>query len=67
MSNHHVANDAFSNYFYLIHLYNYHNITETKTKPDCDIFREYSKLHTGKIYRREGMYAKTKNNICQGF
>ena len=46
-------------------VYNYHNITETKTKPDCDIFREYSKLHTGKIYRREGMYAKTKNNSKQ--
>lgn len=45
--------------------YDYHNLTETKYKPDCHIWRRYTKQGTGKIYRKPGLLEKTKANSKQ--
>jgi len=46
-------------------VYNYHNLTETKYKPDCHIWRRYTTPAVGKIYKRAGLYDKTKHNSKQ--
>jgi hypothetical protein len=45
--------------------YDYHNLTETKYKPDCHIWRRYTKEGTGKIYRKPGLLEKTRANSKQ--
>ena len=45
--------------------YDYHNLTETKYKPDCHIWRRYTKQGTGKIYRKPGLLEKTRANSKQ--
>jgi len=46
-------------------VYEYHNLLDTKYKPDCDIWRRYTKKSGGKLFRREGLLAKTKHNSKQ--
>ena len=43
-------------------IYNYHNLIDTKTKPNCSTWRRYTKKPDGKIFRRQGLLEKTKHN-----
>ena len=43
-------------------VYNYHNLLDTKTKPNCPVWRRYTKKPDGKIFRRQGLLEKTKHN-----
>jgi len=45
--------------------YDYHNLLDTKYKPDCHIWKRYTKQPGGKLFRREGLLAKTKHNSKQ--
>lgn len=45
--------------------YNYHNLLETKYKPDCAIWKRYTKNPGGKIFRKPGLLEKTKHNSKQ--
>lgn len=45
-------------------VYQYHNLLETKYKPDCHIWRRYTKPG-GKIFRKPGLLKKTSNNSKQ--
>ena len=45
--------------------YNYHNLLETKYKPDCHIWRRYTRPTTGKIFRKPGLLEKTRHNSKQ--
>ena len=46
-------------------VYNYHNLLDTKTKPNCPVWRRYTKKPDGKIFRRQGLLEKTKHNSKQ--
>ena len=46
-------------------VYNYHNLLDTKTKPNCPTWRRYTKKPDGKIFRRQGLHEKTKHNSKQ--
>ena len=46
-------------------IYDYHNLLETKYKPDCHIWRRYTRPNTGKIFRKPGLLEKTKHNSKQ--
>jgi len=45
--------------------YDYHNLIDTKYKPDGDIWRRYTQGPRAKLYRRKGLLAKTKHNSKQ--
>lgn len=45
--------------------YDYHNLTDTQYKPDCDIWRRYTHRPNGKIFRKTGLLEKTKHNSKQ--
>ena len=51
-------------------IYEYHNVLETKTKPDCSLWRKYTKKPTqthrgGKIWWKKNLFAQTKSNSKQ--
>ena len=46
-------------------VYNYHNLLDTKTKPNCPTWRRYTKKPNGKIFRKQGLLQKTKHNSKQ--
>ena len=46
-------------------VYDYHNLLDTKTKPNCPVWTRYTKKPNGKIFRRSGLLEKTKNNSKQ--
>lgn len=45
-------------------VYNYHNLLDTKYKPDCNIWKRYTNPG-GKIFRKLGLLEKTKHNSKQ--
>ena len=45
--------------------YDYHNLLDTQYKPDCAIWKRYTQQPGGKLFRREGLLAKTKHNSKQ--
>ena len=45
--------------------YDYHNLTDTQYKPDCDIWRRYASHKQAKIFRKPGAWEKTKHNSKQ--
>jgi len=50
--------------------YDYHNLVETKTKPDCSLWRKYTRTPTpgdrgGKIWWKKNLLAQTKSNSKQ--
>lgn len=52
-------------YFFNEPQYDYHNLLDTEYKPDCKIWRRYTKTADGKIFRKPGLLEKTKNNSKQ--
>ena len=40
-------------------VYEYHNLLDTKYKPDCDIWRRYTQGPRAKLFRRKGFLTST--------
>ena len=45
--------------------WDYHVMEDVKVKPDCDIFRRYTKKPDGKMYRKKKLYTQFKHSANQ--
>jgi hypothetical protein len=45
--------------------WDYHVMEDVKVKPDCDIFRRYTKKPDGKMYRKKKLYTQLKHSANQ--